>query len=87
MYAMSSLLQIRNVPDTARRRLKARAAAHGESLNTYLLNLIEREVARPTVEEVLDRAARRTERASVSAVDVLADARAQRESGQGQELS
>jgi predicted nucleic acid-binding protein len=59
------------VPDDARRRLKARAAARGESLNTYLLELLERDVARPNVEEVLDRAARRAERAAASALDAL----------------
>lgn len=76
---MSSLLQIRDVPEETRRALKARAAARGESLNAYLLQLIEREVARPTVKEVLDRAARRAERATVSALDVIAVARAERE--------
>ncbi|MFC6704728.1 FitA-like ribbon-helix-helix domain-containing protein [Flexivirga alba] len=76
---MGSLLQIRNVPDDARRALKARAAARGESLNAYLLNLLDREIARPTVAEVLDRAARRSERAAVSAVDVLDEARAERD--------
>jgi plasmid stability protein len=76
---MVSLLQIRNVPDDARCELKARAAARGESLNTYLLDLIEREVARPTVKAVLDRAARRAERASASAVDLLETARTERE--------
>jgi plasmid stability protein len=76
---MTSLLQIRNVPDGVRRALKARAAARGESLNTYLLDLIERDVARPTVKEVLERAARRAERASASAVDLLDTARAERE--------
>lgn len=76
---MSSLLQIRNLPDEARRTLKARAAAEGESLNTYLLNLLEREVAKPTVGEVLDRAARRSERATTSAVQVLEEARSQRD--------
>jgi antitoxin FitA len=76
---MSSLLQIRNVPDEARRALKARAADRGESLNAYLLNLLNREVARPTVAEVLDRAARRSERAAASAVDVLGEARSQRD--------
>jgi plasmid stability protein len=75
---MSSLLQIRNVPDDARRALKARAADRGESLNTYLLDLLNREVARPTVSEVLNRAARRTERAEVSALEVLASARNER---------
>jgi antitoxin FitA len=76
---MSSLLQIRGVPDDARRALKARAAARGESLNRYLLDLIERDVARPTVEEVLDRAARRAERARSSAVSVIEEARDERE--------
>jgi plasmid stability protein len=76
---MSSLLQIRGVPDDARRALKARAAARGESLNRYLLNLIERDVARPTVEEVLDRAARRAERARSSAVSIIEEARDERE--------
>lgn len=76
---MGSLLQIRNVPDETRRALKARAAARGESLNAYLLNLLDREVARPTVAEVLDRAARRSERSVVTALDVLDEARAQRD--------
>lgn len=59
--------------------LKARAAARGESLNTYLLDLIARDVARPTVKEVMDRAARRSERASASAVDLLETAHRERE--------
>lgn len=76
---MSSLLQIRNVPDESRRALKARAAARGVSLNTYLLDLLDREAARPTVAEVLDRAARRNERATASAVEVADDARSRRD--------
>jgi len=79
MGFMASLLQIRNVPDDARRALKARAAAHGESLNSYLLGLITREVARPTVKEVLDRAARRADRATASALPMLDEARAERD--------
>lgn len=76
---MASLLQIRNVPEDARRALKARAAARGESLNAYLLEVLAREVARPTVEEVLDRATRRSEHAQASAVEVLDAARSERE--------
>lgn len=76
---MSSLLQIRDVPEEARRGLKARAAARGQSLNAYLLDIIERETARPTVAEVLDRAAQRAERASTSAAEVIAVARGERE--------
>ncbi|WP_205684087.1 hypothetical protein [Cryobacterium aureum] len=66
------------MPDQARRALKARAAAQDESLNSYLLDLVSREVARPTVSEVLDRAARRTQHAQASALEVLATARADR---------
>lgn len=76
---MSFLLQIRNVPDEQRRALKARAAARGESLNSYLLDVLSREVARPTVAEVLDRAARRTERAKASALDSVEAARSSRD--------
>lgn len=76
---MPSLLQIRNVPEEARRALKARAAARGESLNSYLLELIARDVARPTVADVFQRAARRTERADVSALQFVAAARAERD--------
>ena len=75
---MTSLLQVRNVPEEARRALKVRAAARGESLNSYLLDMINREISRPTVAEVLERAARRTERASASAVGALAEARTER---------
>ncbi len=81
---MPSLLQIRGVADETRRALKARAAARGESLNAYLLNLLNREVARPTAAEVLDRAARRSERSAVSALEVLDEARSQRDAQQQQ---
>lgn len=79
---MPPLLQIRDVPDEARRALKARAAARGESLNTYLLNLLSREVERPTVAEVLERAARRSERATVPALTALDVARSERDAEQ-----
>jgi antitoxin FitA len=75
---MAGLLQIRDVPEEARRRLKARAAAQGMSLNSYLLDMIRREVARPTVAEVLERAGARTERASASARKVLEASRSER---------
>lgn len=76
---MGILLQIRNVPEDQRRELKARAAARGESLNAYLLDVINREVARPTVAEVLDRAARRAERGKSSALSVVEAARIARD--------
>lgn len=76
---MGSLLQIRDVPDESRRELKSRAAARGQSLNAFLLELINREVGRPTVAEVLDRAARRSERATASAQEVIAAGRTDRD--------
>lgn len=81
MPAMASLLQIRDVPDDARRVLKARAASSGRSLNSYLLDLIQTHVARPPVAEVLDRAARRSERAPASSLEALKEARAERQVG------
>jgi len=84
---MGSLLQIRDVPAETHRALKARAAARGESLNSYLLGLVQREVRRPTVEEVLARAASRAERASASAVDVVEEARREREGALPQQRS
>ncbi|HZI97422.1 MAG TPA: antitoxin [Actinomycetales bacterium] len=77
---MGSLLQIRGVPDDERQALKARAAARGESLNAYLLGLISREVARPTVAEVLDRAARRADRREISSVEIIRQVREDRDS-------
>lgn len=76
---MGSLLQIRDVPEEARRGLKARAAARGQSLNSYLLDIIDREVSRPTVAEVLERAAQRADHATASATDMVTAARAERD--------
>jgi antitoxin FitA len=76
---MGALLQVRDVPETTRRALKARAAAHGQSLNSFMLELLAREVARPTVAEVLERAAARSERAAVSATAAVSAARRERD--------
>lgn len=52
-------IQIRNVPDRTHRELRTRAAAAGMSLSDYALAELERVAARPTVAEVLRRAATR----------------------------
>lgn len=70
-----SLLQIRDVPEETRRALKARAAASGLSLNAYLLSVLNREVTRPSVGEVLDRAAGRAEPSTASALSAVQAAR------------
>ena len=79
---MSSPVQVRNVPDETRRALKARAASRGESLNAYLLDVLEREASRPTVADVLARARARSERSGAPSLGVVAAARAQRASRQ-----
>lgn len=76
---MASLLQIRGVPEETRRELKARAAARGQSMNAYLLDMVNRESGRPTVAEVLRRAERRAERADTTAAEIVAAARSERE--------
>src|SRR2546425_12261713 len=57
---MPTMLQVRNVPDTIHRRLKARAALAGMSLSDYVLAELRRSVERPTRAELLERLARRT---------------------------
>lgn len=57
---MSKMVQIRNVPDTLHRKLKARAALAGQSLSDYLLVEIGRIAALPTREEMLARIHSRT---------------------------
>ena len=54
-----SMIQIRNVPDSLHRRLKARAAMAGMSLSDYLLNEITQVAERPSMEEMRERLASR----------------------------
>lgn len=55
---MSTMIQIRHVPDPLHRKLKARAALEGKSLSDYLLREIRRIGERPTMEEIMERLAR-----------------------------
>jgi len=55
---MSTMIQIRHVPDPLHRKLKARAALEGKSLSDYLLREIRRVAERPTTEEIMERLAR-----------------------------
>jgi antitoxin FitA len=52
---MSKMIQLRNVPDTLHRTLKARAAMAGMSLSDYLLAEIKEIAARPTLAEMRER--------------------------------
>jgi plasmid stability protein len=56
---MSTMIQIRNVPDALHRQLKSRAALAGMSLSDYLLNEIRQVAERPTLDELRARLDRR----------------------------
>ena len=52
---MPRMIQIRNVPDSLHRKLKARAAVEGQTLSDYLLAEIGRMATLPTRQEMLAR--------------------------------
>lgn len=52
-------IQIKGVPPEVHRVLRRRAAEAGQSLQEYLLSLLEGHASRPTLEEVLRRAGER----------------------------
>ncbi len=69
---MSTMIQIRDVPETLHRRLKSRAALAGMSLSDYLLGEIRSVAERPTVEELRARLAQRsTVATSVSPAEAI----------------
>jgi len=53
------MLQVRNIPDALHEELKRRAEARGLTLTRYVQEILEREVARPPADEILERIARR----------------------------
>ncbi len=75
---MSTMIQIRNVPNELHRRLKARAALAGMSLSDYLLSELRRVAERPTIDELRARLeSRSTATPSVSPAQAV---RAERDS-------
>ena len=58
MHAMKNI-QIRNVPERTHSVLRRRASDAGMSLQEYLLSMVTEAASKPTVEEVLRRAATR----------------------------
>jgi len=76
---MSTMIQIRNVPDALHRKLKSRAALAGMSLSDYLLSEIREMAHRPTLEELRERLESRSEvKPSVSPVQVIREERDRR---------
>jgi len=74
---MSSMIQIRNVPEAIHRTLKVRAAEAGMTLSEFLLREVTHVAQRPTLEQVLRRIEERGP-AKVS-IDSAAAVRAERE--------
>jgi plasmid stability protein len=54
---MSKMIQLRHVPDTLHRQLKARAAIEGMSLSDFLIREARKIAERPTMEEIRQRLA------------------------------
>ena len=76
---MSMLIQVRNVPESLQRRLKARAAMEGISMSAYVRRLIERALERPSRQDVLDALrALPTVETDIGAAEVLREARESR---------
>ena len=61
---MSRMIQVRNVPDSVHRTLKAQAALAGTSLSEFLLAEIRRLAERPTIAELRERLRHRSRIAS-----------------------
>jgi len=57
---MSTMVQIRNMPELLHRELKSRAALAGMSLSDYLLNELRRVASQPTIAELRARLDRRS---------------------------
>jgi plasmid stability protein len=69
---MSTMIQIRDVPDSLHRQLKSRAALAGMSLSGYLLEELRRVASQPTLDELRARLAQRSPvKLSVSATDAV----------------
>lgn len=58
---MSTMIQVRNVPEALHRRLKARAAMEGISMSQFVIREIERALERPSRKEVLQAIRRQSE--------------------------
>lgn len=72
VYCMPKMIQLRKVPDSLHRKLKARAALEGLSLSDYLLVELKRYANRPTLREVRERLSlRQPVRTSITPADAL----------------
>jgi len=58
---MGKVIQMRHVPEDLHRKLKSRAAMEGLTLSDYLVREITKLADRPTMAELRDRIARRSQ--------------------------
>lgn len=76
---MSKMIQIRNVPETLHRGLKARAANEGMSLSDFIKRELQKSMERPTMREWLELTKRitplRTTRSAEAVVREMRDSR------------
>ena len=69
---MAKMIQVRNVPERLHRELMRRAKERGQTLTSYVQELLERETAWPPREEVFARVARHKRiRLPVSAAELV----------------
>lgn len=68
---MGVLIQIRDVDDSVRARLKARAAARGVSFNAYLRALLRDAADRPNVDHTLATIAARRDKIEPSSTALI----------------
>ena len=78
-YDGMALIQVRDVPETTVRALKAQAAERGLTLTAFLRAELDRLAARPTNAEIAERLARRNRRGGPTAADTVAENRRIRE--------
>ena len=73
----TTMIQIRNVPESLHRLLKSRAALEGLSMSDYLLRDIRRDASKPTMKEWLDELHRTTKprKGSVGAAEIIRELR------------
>ena len=77
--SMAGMIQVRNVPETLHRGLKARAATMGMSLSDYLLGELEEIAGRPTLVEFSERLKKRKPlRVSLDTARILREERGMR---------
>jgi plasmid stability protein len=76
---MQKMIQVRNVPDSIHRSLKARAAMAGMSLSDYLLGELREIAEKPTLAEFRERLhGRMPVLADLDAAEILREERAGR---------